>query len=263
MTRCTLRTYLREMLEYFPAAALCAYREWGMMGLRIAIAAYPLRFAPWPQDSPIGRLRLFPEFLNFLDNFCANELRCAEVENYLKEKSNPIVVDIGINVGVTARWWLNLSTTLRVIGIDMLPEVLDFTSARIAEAGQSPRWTPILSGVGSSPGTAQLFLSDPFDGTTSLTSKSGSHTREVNISTVDLLLSSHSLPAVDLLKIDIEGFAGFALEGATDVLRQTRFVCVETHGRAETERCAEILTESGFNLFSIRARHMWWRRSIG
>lgn len=260
MKRCTFRTYLREMLEYFPSAAFCAYREWGVVGLKIAISAYLLRFAPRPQVSPIGKLTLFPEFLNFLDNFCANELRCAEVEDHLKNAPDPVVIDIGINLGVTVRWWLSLSPNLRVFGIDMLPEVLDFTSARIAENSLQERWTPICSAVGNSSGQARLFLTDPFEGTTSLASTTGPQTREVTVNTVDLLLENDDLPTIDLLKIDIEGHAGFAIEGARNVLKRTRFVCIEAHNEEETERCANALTTSGFALFKVGSRHMWWRR---
>lgn len=260
MNRFSFRPYVREVFELFPPAAIGAYRERGFLGLRIALSAYLLRFAPWPQETPIGRLTLHAELLNFLDNFCANELRCQEVESYLRSQSAPTVVDIGINVGVTARWWLALSSRVRVVGIDMLPEALDFTSLRIEELGFRNRWTPICSAVGNKPGTTRLFLGDPLDGTTSLNAAFGPQEREVSVRTLDDLLKGLDLNTIDLVKIDIEGHGGLALEGAIEVLKRVRYVCLESHGNDETERSACVLVASGFILFSLTGRHTWWRK---
>ena len=36
-------------------------------------------------------------------------------------------MDVGVNVGVSSRWWLSLADHVQVIGIDMFQEALDFS----------------------------------------------------------------------------------------------------------------------------------------
>jgi FkbM family methyltransferase len=256
------RSYVRELIEDFPGYAVRAGREWGWTGFRIAFNAYVARFSSQEIESPIGRLRTHNELLNFLDNFCANELRCQEVENHLRESKTATVIDLGVNVGVSVRWWLSCSPTLRVIGIDMITEALEFTSRRIAELGFSGRWIAIHSAVGESAQVVRFPVSDPLDGMTSLRATIGSTVREVSMSTLDQLLISRGETEIDLLKIDIEGHAGFALQGATQTLQRTRYVCVESHNDEETELCSVELTKHRFTLFKIGGRHMWWRSAI-
>ncbi|MEO8044793.1 MAG: FkbM family methyltransferase [Spartobacteria bacterium] len=254
------RTYIRELIEDFPGHAMRARREWGMTGIRIACAAYLSRSAARPIASPVGKLATHNELLNFLDNFCANELRCSEVEACLDTKEPTTVVDLGINVGVSARWWLTRSAAVRVIGIDMIAEALEFASERIAEMGLSNRWEPIHSAVGDRAETIRVAIDDPLEGTTSLLSKHGSEYREVQIQTLDNLLENLNIEEILLLKIDIEGYGGFALQRASQTLRKTRYVCIECHDDAETELSGRRLVDEGFVLFKIKGRHMWWRR---
>ena len=254
------RTYFRELIEDFPGHVVRARREWGMTGIRIACAAYLTRFAVRPIASPVGKLATHNELLNFLDNFCANELRCSEVEACLVTKEPKTVVDLGINVGVSARWWLTRSSSVRVIGVDMIAEALEFTSQRIAEMGFSSRWKPVHSAVGNRAETIRVPIDDPLEGTTSLLNTHGSEYREVKMETLDNLLEDLNLVEILLLKIDIEGYGGFALQRAFQTLRKTRYVCVEGHDDAETELCGRQLIDEGFVLFKIKGRHMWWRR---
>jgi len=260
MKAASIRTYFRELFEYFPSHALQARRAWGLTGLGIASAAYVLRFAPGPIQSIIGPLRIRGELLNFLDNFCANELRCEEVERYLEGKPSATVVDLGVNVGVSARWWLTRSPGICVIGIDMIRESLAFTSQRIAELGFSDRWVPIESAVGEKAGTARIHLSDPLEGTTTLTATQGSEIREVQIETLDHLLAK--VARIDLLKVDIEGHGGLALQGAEATLAKARYVCVETHSDTETELCGRVLDDRHFVLIKLGGRHGWWRKGL-
>ena len=260
MTGTTLRTYLRELIEDFPRYAVLARRQWGWTGFRIACKAYLSRSAGHAMMSPIGRIGTHSELVNFLDNFCANELRCQEVEAFLEGRESALVVDIGVNVGVSVRWWLSRWPTVRVLGIDMVAEALEFTSRRVAELGCSDRWNVIQSAVGNHVGVTGFDASNPLTGTTSLLYQGGSILRNVPIETLDRLLAKQAQVTIDLLKIDIEGYAGFALQGANETLQRTRYVCVECHGEEETELSSRLLTKGGFVLFKLAGRHMWWRR---
>ncbi len=137
----------------------------------------------------------------------------------------------------------------------MIAEALEFTSQRIAEMGLSSRWKPIHSAVGNRAETIRVPIDDPLEGTTSLLNTHGSEYREVQMETLDNLLEDLNPGRDSPLKIDIEGYGGFALQRACQTLRKTRYVCVEGHDDAETELCGRQLIDEGFVLFKIKGRH--------
>ena len=115
----------------------------------LATSAFLFRSQPVPVSLPgFGKIRSWAEATNFVDNFALGELRCEEVENHLRAGTESWVVDVGVNIGVTCRWWLSLADHVQVIGIDMFQEALDFTTAKISELGAMKRWHPLCSGVG-------------------------------------------------------------------------------------------------------------------
>ncbi|MEY4940863.1 MAG: hypothetical protein RIQ93_2598, partial [Verrucomicrobiota bacterium] len=84
------------------------------------------------------------EILNIHDNFAVGELRDALVEAELSTASTPIVVDCGVNVGVTVRWWLHLNAACRVFGFDMMEEAHEITRQRLGSATGSYTGTAVV-----------------------------------------------------------------------------------------------------------------------
>ena len=100
-----------------------------------------LKKNPIPVNIPIfGKIKTYQEISNLYDNFAMKELRDEVVENHLLLEKNPLVVDCGVNVGVTVRWWLNglSNNNLRVIGIDMIEESHKFTINSLIESKINP-----------------------------------------------------------------------------------------------------------------------------
>jgi FkbM family methyltransferase len=256
-----MKRYFRNLIEHFPHAAAESLRLFGWKGLYLAVCAYALRFMPFPVSLPgFGKLTTWSEAVNFVDNFCEGELRFEAVESALHLALQPIIVDIGINVGITCRWWPTLADKCQVVGIDMMEESIAFASERMRLCGRAGQWTGIVGGVGSSPGIIRLSFSDPLSGLNSLANSSGTTERTIQISPLDRLLENHTFSEVFLLKLDIEGSAGEALSGAAKTLRKTRFVVVETHHPEETRLASECLIEAGFVLEHVKGRTMWWQR---
>jgi FkbM family methyltransferase len=256
-----MKRYFRNLIEHFPHAAAESLRLFGWKGLYLAVCAHVLRFMPFSAFLPgFGKLAIWSEAVNFVDNFCEGELRFDAVESALRSAPHPIIVDIGINVGITCRWWPTLSDKCQVIGIDMMEESIAFASERMRLCGHADRWTGIVGGVGSSPGTIRLAFSDPLSGLNSLGNSSGTTERTIQISPLDRLLENHAFPEIFLLKLDIEGSAGEALAGAKETLRKSHFVAVETHHQKETHKASECLIEAGFVLEHVKGRTMWWQR---
>jgi FkbM family methyltransferase len=256
-----MKKYLRSLVEEFPHAAAESYHVFGWRGVYLATCVFLLRAQPFPVSLPgFGKIHSWAEAINLIDNFSLGELRSDEVESHLRASSDTWVVDIGINVGVSARWWLSLADGVQVVGIDMFQEALDFTSARIASNGAGARWHPICGAVGESDCVVELRFSDPLEGTSRLDSDTGGKLRKIRVQTVDVMLAPIALTRIGLMKIDIEGAAGRALNGATGTLARCDYVSVETHSDDETRTSSRALSAAGFQVFHVRGRTMWWQR---
>jgi hypothetical protein len=77
---------------------------------------------------------------------------------------------------------------------------------------------------------------------------------------LDHLVKPLGLRSVTLLKCDLEGFGGFALQGASETLKVTDYVVVETHDSAETKLISKTLFEAGFVIFKVFGKMLWWCR---
>ena len=257
-----MKKYLRSVIEEFPHAAAEGYHAFGWRGSYLAFCAFVLRRQPFPISLPLfGRVASRPEASNLLDNFALGELRSDEVEDHLRRSPTAWVVDVGVNVGVTCRWWLSLSPNIHVAGVDMFQEALDFTTAAIARAGALPRWHPICAAAGDQDGTVEVSFSDPLEGTSSIVSSTGNQRRRIRLKTLDELLSGVGPARIALLKLDIEGSAGRALRGASITLSKCDYVTVETHSEDETRVSAAALVAAGFQPFRSHGRTMWWCRA--
>jgi FkbM family methyltransferase len=256
-----MKKYLRSLVEEFPHAAAESYHAFGWRGVYLATCVFLFRYQPFPVSLPgFGKIHSWAEAINLIDNFPLGELRSEEVENHLRASPESWVVDVGVNVGVSCRWWLSLADHVQVVGVDMFQESLDFTTERIASLGASKRWHPLCGAVGDSDRVAELRFSDPLEGTSRLDSAIGGKLRKIRVQPLDAMLAPLAPRKIGLLKIDIEGSAGRALMGAPETLGRCDYVSVETHSDEETGTSSRALIAAGFHIFHCRGRTMWWRR---
>ena len=219
---------------------------------------------PAPVNIPIfGKIKTYHEIINIHDNFAVGELRDEVIEAHLSQEKNPIVVDCGVNVGITVRWWLNglSNKNLQVIGIDMIDEAHKFTINSLIEANINPeRYRYHVAALWEhGNATFNIDVEDPLYGETNVfEANEGKNLRTVQSKTMDDLLSSSSLKKIDLIKLDIEGAGANALVGALESLKITKHVVIELHDEEERKKSTKLLLENGFYLRKSVGRHLWW-----
>jgi FkbM family methyltransferase len=256
-----MKKYLRSLVEEFPHAAAESYHVFGWRGVYLATCVFLFRSQPFPVSlAGFGKIHSWSEAINLIDNFSLRELRSDEVENHLRASTDSWVVDVGINVGISARWWLSLAGRLQVVGIDMFQEALDFATGRITTNGARDRWHPVCGAVGDSDRVVELRFNNALEGTSRLDSVTGAKLRKIRVQPLDAMLAPIAPTRIGLMKIDIEGAAGLALTGARQTLARCDYVSVETHSDDETRTSSRALIAAGFEVFHVRGRTMWWRR---
>ncbi len=133
-----------------------------------------------------------------------------------------VVVDVGANTGYyTALAARAVGPTGRVIAIEPEPE--NFTLLQKTASCSSPTniscYQTALSRV---TGKAELFLSATNKGDHRLAPLPGAHRESININatSLDALVFTHNLPLPNLIKMDIQGAEGLALDGMVDTIKQ-------------------------------------------
>lgn len=254
------RAYWRTLFATMPYAMLSGLRQHGWKGVWLALSVYLFRRLWVPvQISPMIRLTNWREAANYLDNFVLGELRHPGVETWIRENAGE-VIEVGVNVGITSRWWLTLNPEVRVIGLDMMQEALDYTGRCVGTLNQSSRWSPIVGAVGDAEGSMTVSFDDPLEGTNSLDKVAGGIQRTVEINTLDTYLKRVPMKRPLLLKIDIEGHGAAALRGAAELLQKVPWVVIEIHHPDELAQASDILTRHGLGLRHFQGRTLWWAR---
>ncbi len=214
---------------------------------------------PFSVNVPIfGNVSTLPEVLNLHDNFAAGELRDHHVERVIAAHERPVIVDCGVNVGITVRWWFHLNPKAKVVGIDMIAEAHAFTIQKL----QSQDYVPITAALSKKGGEdASVRFDDPLNGESSLARAAGSIERSVPTTTLDELLRPLRLSEVTLLKIDIEGAAVEAIQAASNTLAITRHIVFEHHSTEELGIVTRELVKAGFLLRRFKNRNLWFVRA--
>ena len=165
------------------------------------------------------------------------------------------VVDVGANTGFYTLLAGIANETSRIVAIEPVPRVCDLLRSNIELNHLSHRCEIVAGAVSSSSGSVPFHV--PHDGVPT----SGSlHTdgfrgyrgelREVPAHTLDELCADRS--ALDLVKIDVEGFEDAVLEGAATVLQKFKpALVVECNSDGPYRRVQELLEPLDYEFFHL------------
>lgn len=221
------------------------FKRWDLFDLPISLPIF-------------GIISRREELLSIRDNFLQGSLRDGKVEKRIKNAEKPIIVDCGVNVGVTVRWWFHLNPNSMVYGIDMMQEANDFTINALQDRYKK-RFFPITAVLDASTGHAvELSFDNPLFGANNARAASGdAERRYVNSKTLDDCLRDHNIDAIDLLKVDVEDSAARMFQGAAQTLTKVKNIFLELHSDQERYNATRLLYENGFRIRRSYKRHLW------
>jgi len=186
----------------------------------------------------------------------ANRNDRKEEREFLKDilRTDDIVVDVGANVGT-----LSIPAALhcsggKVVSIEAHPATVGFLKENIA-LNKLTNIIAIHTAVGNKEGS--IFFSDEANDDQNKISQNQEGI-SVPIQTLDKLLAEHHIETITLLKIDVEGYEKFVLEGAASVLRGTNAVFFEAWDKSfayynySFSDVYDLLTDMGFSVYRFQ-----------
>lgn len=179
-------------------------------------------------------------------------------------RSGMSFVDVGANVGLYTALALRMGAG-RILAIEPLPENFGFLEKTVsANAPIQPVFLE-QAAVGREPGELSLYTNPDNKGDNRLYPDPLLKEKlSVCVSTLDALCSSHEIPQIDFLKIDVQGAEMLVLEGAKSILANSPGCTIMTefwpqgltNCGTDPRAYLEAFTALGFNLSELRDGHL-------
>jgi len=147
------------------------------------------------------------------------------LESWLRGGETCVLLDVGANHGAYAAYMHRLCPTARIYAFEPHPRIFAGLKLR---AGALPGVEAVNLAVSAAPGEVTLFDFAAADGSTQASLDEGAVrlfggetvAHQARATTIDAFMAERKLAAIDLLKIDTEGFDLSVLKGARAALRQ-------------------------------------------
>lgn len=141
-------------------------------------------------------------------------------KKHLQETLQPVIYDVGSNMGQFRAYVLSINPRARVFTFDCWPDMAQFV----------PEETHLNTALGSVNGGWVTLTKGGQEGWTATTESGVYSGREIvraPVQRLDDIWQSRGAGKIDLLKIDVDGAELEVLKGAENLLKNTRFVLVE------------------------------------
>jgi len=167
--------------------------------------------------------------LNYQNEYLVGEK--VWLKNYLKDKENPIILDIGANIGNYSKNILLTNTNSLIFAFEPHP----ITYKKLLSNITSNNFKAFNFGVGNQNGLLELWDYDTNDGSQHASlykdviqglHKGNPISHSVEIIVLDEFLKSQKIKEIDLLKIDTEGNEFNVLLGCKEFLRNNKIKAI-------------------------------------
>jgi FkbM family methyltransferase len=176
-----------------------------------------------------------------------------------------LVINAGANTGYTSLFLAQAARVaghnLRFLAIEPEPRTFDLLQENI-DLNQFPI-RAVRAAAGEAPGEAMLSSTGPGDGAAALHARPKFQTTQftVPVETIDNMLTPQD-PAPVAIVLDVEGFGGPCMRGASRVLRANRpLVAVELHSAQEEQEITATMDGLGYSL-ALQRDDVWGLHKI-
>jgi FkbM family methyltransferase len=183
---------------------------------------------------------------------------CRLVKNLIPPKS--VCIDIGANIGFWTNFLISECEASRVYSIEPEPANLNLFRQNIDLNSSSSKVELFANAVGDKPGQLSLFLSEDNAGDHQLyDSKEGRKQIQVDVKRVDDLVGQRQ---IDFIKMDVQGFEPYVVEGMLGILERNRDLILLTEfwpsgikkAGSDPQKMLDRFSERGFKFFFVDPR---------
>lgn len=157
-----------------------------------------------------------------------------------------MILDVGANIGLAARWFARFNPGRPIVCCEPLPENIELIRRNCPEA------QIVAAAIGDTPGTVDLLTDADGVIASSIPTAWNSARRTFPVRTLDDCAAEFGWGDVAVLKMDAEGMEPAILRGARSLLARTARVAAETHGRDGHAEVQRLLREAGFRMVHER-----------
>lgn len=198
----------------------------------------------------------------YIDNFLYGEIIEPIYLNNLKQKSSPIIIDIGCNTGVLAEYFFRLVSNPQYYMFDMMEECIKDASSRLSSKSHSVYLFNFA--LGDENKDINISFDNPTNsGNTLLNDGNGSNKRIIKMRRLDDVNEIKYLSKIDLIKIDVEGYELPVLTGALKTIKKCEFSIIELHLQNHLDDYSEIVniySSCGLSLYKVKSRNLFFKK---
>ncbi|MBN8729865.1 MAG: FkbM family methyltransferase [Acidobacteria bacterium] len=164
-----------------------------------------------------------------------------------RELTGPgLILDVGANIGLAARWFARFNPGRAIVCCEPLPENIEMIRRNCPQA------QVVAAAIGDGPGSVDLLTDADGVIASSIPTAWNSAKRTFPVRTLDDCAAEFGWGEVAVLKMDAEGMEPAILRGGCRLLNRTARVAAETHGRAGHDEVQALLREAGFRITKQR-----------
>lgn len=189
---------------------------------------------------------IVPDMPSFLSTY--RELFVDKIYNFQTTNKQPIIIDIGANIGLSILFFKKIYPNAQITGYEADPYIFTFLKNNLEQNGVND---VVLENKAIWIDNVQLdFFSEKADG--GRISKVTESNKTVRIEAVDIRDELNKYSEIDFLKIDIEGAEHQVIPKCNGLLEKVKHIFVEYHSfpneRQNLDEILHILIDAGFTI---------------
>ncbi|MBU0679220.1 MAG: FkbM family methyltransferase [Verrucomicrobia bacterium] len=184
------------------------------------------------------------DLVMYMSLFLIDEYDSDVWQAQLAEAYNPLILDVGANLGMFSALCLSFNPSCRPRCFELIPEAEAVILKRLQTAGCHDEIVTI-GAVGQEHGcVTEIRYDAPFASTNRVGQTQGTHSANIPCVAIDQWWKEHYgeiEPNIFLAKIDVEGAEIDVIRGGTKVVTSAQIILIECH---ESRNALDLLTET-------------------
>ncbi len=173
-----------------------------------------------------------------------------------------VIYDLGANIGIASLFLGSVQPQARIFGFEPVPDHYELCRQNYLNLSNAQAFNCAV-GLSSGRRTFELSQDDirggHLTGGKSKATNTGMKTFEVEVWSLNDLITKKNLPSPDFLKVDVEGAEMEVLEGLGAACETIRYLHLETHSVALRDQCVRWLELNHFEI----AGHSRYTEELG